>query len=96
MERKSSYGFIGGAAAAASASVAGGAIGSGLGLGLGMGTGMGGSDRRVLVEWHPFLSDFFVAGGEELQLYEVRRQRGLGVGVGGVGGLGGLGAPNPR
>lgn len=82
MERKSSTGsFIGGAAAAAAA---------GAGSGMGGGTG----DRRVLVEWHPFLSDFFVAGGEELQLFEVRRQqRGL-VDWAGVGGGGG--APNPR
>lgn len=72
MERKQSSSFIGGAAAAALAA-AGGTGGGGAGGGGGMG---GGIDRRVLVEWHPFLSDFFVAGGEELQLYAMRRERG--------------------
>lgn len=74
MERKQSSSFIGGAAAAAVAA-AGGTGGAGGGAG-GVGGMGGGIDRRVLVEWHPFLSDFFVAGGEELQLYAVRRERG--------------------
>ena len=35
----------------------------------------GGHERRTHIEWHPFLADYFVAGAEELQLYEVVRQQ---------------------
>lgn len=38
------------------------------------GGGGGGHDRKIHIEWHPFLADYFVAGAEELQLYQVVRK----------------------
>jgi len=49
--------------------------GSGVGSRAGGVGGARAGEHKMLVEWHPFLPDFFVAGGDELQLYQVHRQR---------------------
>ncbi len=41
--------------------------------GSGAAAGQGGGYWGGGLEWHPILSDYFVAGGDELQLYEVHR-----------------------
>lgn len=51
-----------------------GGSGSGVGSRAGMGAA-GAGEHKMLVEWHPFFPDYFVAGGDELQLYQVHRQR---------------------
>lgn len=73
---------------------AAGGSGSGVGSRAGGAAGGGAGEHKMLVEWHPFLPDYFVAGGDELQLYQVHRQRQEYRGLGGGFANGGL--PPPR